>query len=231
MALAADPRGGVPRGSWRRRWHPGDGDRAGGVGVAGHPATHERAHGHDSQVLGCRSGQRSLHRQASDALAGERGGHLGVHEDEPTGLGLVHALGHRALLLEGEAVLAANVAYGRLPGELTHDWSMRLNVVDPGWLRSTTLPTRRADGHLVDRLALGFSPISTSADTSQNGHTVKVAAGSSRPSSVVGPVAVDEPFLVELVGDGSHGSPEALVVWGQEPEQRPSIRTFQHSRR
>ena len=65
------------------------------------------------------------------------------------------------------------------------------------------------------------SPISASAETSQNEQMVKRALLARQ--AVVGlldPVAQDQSVDGELVGDGEHGRPHARVVGREEPDQR-----------
>ena len=69
--------------------------------------------------------------------------------------------------------------------------------------------------------ARSSSPISTSADTSQNEQIVNVPSSPLEP--VVGlldAVAQHEPVLGQLVGDREHGVADALVVGGQEAHER-----------
>ena len=69
--------------------------------------------------------------------------------------------------------------------------------------------------------ARSISPISTSADTSQNEQIVNVPSSLAKPSSVcLDAVAQHQAVLGQLVGDREHGRSDSGIVGRKEPNQR-----------
>lgn len=74
------------------------------------PTTGEGAPWHDGQVLGGGPLNRGSYQTSPYALSAELVGHLGVNQDEVSGLSPVDELGDLAGLFEDEAALSLNVA-------------------------------------------------------------------------------------------------------------------------